>query len=1025
MGGPRVGMKRLCGRMAGMGMPDLQQSRRGQALLVAVLVLFAVAALAALFAGIIGSQIVQVGRHSDLVELRNIAEAGLNYANEQLTYGIAGADWRPPPQPGQPTQPYRFRCGGGEFTLSVDYGPDPGQVQSRFIRVVSTAALRDNPFLRHTVLALKPVLLTDYARFITDRYGSGHAAALGAPGVELGGLPRSGYVYTLSGPIRSNTDTIWYGASRVDLFTSDAATPDGTWRHLGVLRDDRIEIAGSLLPADLGNNLQEALALYVHNDANPADDTPRAANLFWPAGDPDTPATEAYDYVRGFPDWAGGRMVENTWRVLAELPPREIWPSYLEPEYLAVPRIQPPDVEAVNPDLQINRYLAITRDSGAWVRSGNMWLNTGAFGWGWTRFGGIYIDNGTEIQYKHDLEKLRRNWVGSVGVHQAAAPAGDARNDPINAKAPLEGPADWWDKTGRYYAPPGVEIILHGDALCPYLEIIRHDAKPPPEDPYYWQDPSGNPITVSSPEFVYTPVQGECAPKTAYPVSVNGPRAIFPFPPNGVVYVEGNVRIRGIMPPMKSVTAGQPEGYFGADYGANGRSRRFDLTVVSGGTIYIEGDLLTPRSAGLIADSLQGNNGDLLKGSRLALLARDHVCVNTTAFNPRPTELFAGVPDPDNEGTFLWYNDRYPVYQPGGYPRFDLFQGPRDEGESTPNSVESAQAWDGEPIPTDPDYVDFVYQNVRLSNPTLRSRLTDLRLMMGHSGWYAPGGTEATGPPPEPSTGEDEPAVDVSLQIDALVYPWEHESELYTFLRPADPPIADPANADESGHWYTPNDPDDYLEFLANPYQSMLMHAPEADPVIAYLTGDDLLTFESRVSPVRLYDDEGNIIGWEVPPRDLGYLLGPLAVTPPRGADPLPVRIEAMVYAQNGSWFILPGPWFNEDADEVPPENGTPEEMEAWYAAHLSPAYHEPLNIHLTFSGAITENMPAAMGDVADWTSKWCGMDGATGLYLSYEYDPLLRWSPVWQGTYLRFRNLPLTADLLVWGERISGQAGA
>ena len=173
------------------------------------------------------------------------------------------------------------------------------------------------------------------------------------------------------------------------------------------------------------------------------------------------------------------------------------------------------------------------------------------------------------------------------------------------------------------------------------------------------------------------------------------------------------------------------------------------------------------------------------------------------------------------------------------------------------------------------------------------------------------------------------------------------------------------------------------------------------------------------------FDDEGNIVGWEISPQELGYVLGPVAVTPPRGADPLPIRIEAMVYAQNGSWFVIPGPWFNEDPDEVPPEGATPEELQTWYAQHPSPAYHEPLNIRLTFSGAITENMPAAMGDVADWTSKWSGMDGATGLYLNYEYDPLLRWSPVWQGTYLRFRNFPLTADLLVWGERISGQAGA
>ncbi len=174
----------------------------------------------------------------------------------------------------------------------------------------------------------------------------------------------------------------------------------------------------------------------------------------------------------------------------------------------------------------------------------------------------------------------------------------------------------------------------------------------------------------------------------------------------------------------------------------------------------------------------------------------------------------------------------------------------------------------------------------------------------------------------------------------------------------------------------------------------------------------DLLRVTSWVMPVRHYDEDGNVDDWEIQPQELGCLLGPVAVTPPRGEDPLPVQIEALVYAQNGSWFVIPGPWFNEDPDE-----------NDYTQAH--PGYHEPLNIRLNFVGAITENLPASMGDVADWTSKWAGMTGATGPYLTYQYDPLLRYSEVRGGSDLRFRNLPLTSDLLVWGERISGQAGS
>ncbi len=83
--------------------------------------------------------------------------------------------------------------------------------------------------------------------------------------------------------------------------------------------------------------------------------------------------------------------------------------------------------------------------------------------------------------------------------------------------------------------------------------------------------------------------------------------------------------------------------------------------------------------------------------------------------------------------------------------------------------------------------------------------------------------------------------------------------------------------------------------------------------------------------------------------------------------------------------------------------------------------------------------MPAPIGDVADWTSKWSGTKQYAETYgsnaLRYYYDPLLRVPRVrrdplrpYDATALigtpRFKSLPLTPDLMVWGERISGQAG-
>jgi len=153
------------------------------------------------------------------------------------------------------------------------------------------------------------------------------------------------------------------------------------------------------------------------------------------------------------------------------------------------------------------------------------------------------------------------------------------------------------------------------------------------------------------------------------------------------------------------------------------------------------------------------------------------------------------------------------------------------------------------------------------------------------------------------------------------------------------------------------------------------------------------------------------------------------AVQPERGGEvqpPLPVEIDALIYAQNGSWFVLPGRWFNDDPDTA---DGTPPTSQY-------PGYHEPLNIRISVYGAISENMPADQGAVTDWTSKWAGPywdaladwnnRAANYRYLTYTYDPMLRVQRVEdERGYLRFPNFPITTDLVVWGERITGAAGS
>ena len=1035
-----------------------QRRQRGQALLIAVLVLFAVATLAALFTAIIGSQLAQVSRQSDVVALRNIAEAGLRLANEELTYSSRGADWRASADP--------YLCGDGQVTVEVSYGPSPDRIQSRFLRILSTAVFPDNPFLRHTILALKPILLTDYARFITDRFETNRPAGLGVTGVGLGGNERLDYVSAIQGPIRSNTDLLWYGRSQLDLRTTFDIQPN--WRDLGILRDDRVEVAGQMRLASMprpGDGLELAIDGDVGNLGS--------ANLFAPA----TPR-EQEAYSIGYARVWEGAPIPNTTTVLADLPGFVAASGEIISTGLQVPRVRPPEIDAVHPDKGTSRYLVLTRESGAWVQSGatELWYNTGEFGWGWANYGGIYIDNGPyadesgnaypgDIQYKHDLEKLRLNWTRSVGVHQ---PLGDTR-----ASGTANPPADWWDKTGRYYAPPGAEIILHGEAECPYIEIVRHDVRrDSATGTYYrWRDPNGVPVgDLATPEepqrqglltWEYAPAAGMCTPSAAGQSFgiYDGNRAIFPFPPNGVVYAEGNVRIRGIMPPVRDnrgrigTDIGADDvyqGYFGEWAAVGGRSRRFDLQVVSGGTIYIEGDLLNPSSAhlgglspyGAVDDRIYYTN-DGLYGSRVALLARDYVCVNTTALNPRPQDVLRPhlVTAADGTTSYAYYDDAQPPYSSSGNEGYLLFEGDTDPDHNT--DIYGA-GWTPTPegLPTVPDSIGLIYTNSRLQVPDLAAELSDLRLIVGHSALYVfnasltplqPGligipYSEDQGQPPYDSTGpgQDQPSVFLTAYVNDATrtapWPWSFGGTRYSFLRQD---AAAPTERDESFHWY--NDPapathdwaaDDWLELLPNTYQAMLLQAG-GEALTGYVI--DLVP---RVSPVRRWNESDGVYdGWLVPPKDLAYLLGPVAIAPPRGADPLPVEIDALIYAQNGSWFIIPGRWFNDDPDEFYPD---PDD----YYSNLQeyPGYHEPLNIRISVYGAISENMSADLGSAADWTSKWGGPLGQSEGFLSYVYDPLLRYprrETRDRISYLRFPSFPITSDLVIWGERVSGAAGS
>lgn len=108
--------------------------------------------------------------------------------------------------------------------------------------------------------------------------------------------------------------------------------------------------------------------------------------------------------------------------------------------------------------------------------------------------------------------------------------------------------------------------------------------------------------------------------------------------------------------------------------------------------------------------------------------------------------------------------------------------------------------------------------------------------------------------------------------------------------------------------------------------------------------------------------------------------------------QPYDVRIEAMLYAQEGSFYVLPGPWFNWNPNDRRDAFTNANDRDQQFGAREDfPFYGEPLNIRITIIGSVSENFPASMADQAEWLRKWGWMPveyGGSGIRIPTQHNP-------------------------------------
>ena len=825
-------------------------SQSGQALIMAVLVMLVVAVLAALFIAVIAAQLRQAQRQSLTIALQGIAEAGLRYADYNLVHGPDGADWRPDPNPGT------FDYGeNGEFQLTVSYRPEAGDPYSNFIKLESLATLKDNPFLRRRMVAYKPILVTDYIRFVANGEKSPLPASLGAnTRMQLYEDPALGwpdrtypwrlYKTVLDGPIRVNTDLHWHGDVQVNLESA---------------RGDNVAVAGDISHDPGGHWNASTGGWYAPDDPDPSHVSQVQVSVDAGAPQAVLPSGRA-----GFTTLGGSyggvyRTFYRDGRQQSDVNGDPRWVRYIDP-----------------PTLDPARYLALTRDSGTWIAGEGDYagrqVNTGWFGYG----KGLYINNPEHIKYEHDYEQMRSEWIAASGT----------------------------------YAPDAVVIeLMPGPPIQPGVENGR---------PFLRLTWAGGGFRSRLGALVGTTVN-------------------LPYPQNGVIYAAGDVSVKGTL----QRRVGSPKKYYdqqpyvfpndpigqtwSAGTEANDTNRNYHLTIVSGGNIFIVGNILGPVSAGL-----PGANADT--DTKLALLARDSVVLNTLGFQ----QVLQYAYDVVIEGR------RYYEVRPGG-----------------PLDVLCPSSASARPI-------GMYFTHTGQPN---------ILLPLGHAG-----------------------SAIMQVLINGVPYDWGniegvpfpvYDGSTNYFLF-APPPVVPPPPPS------TPNNNETNAIYpIEESIPNVLYGAVKRVTFPPTAVGSQVIRFQVTSGSPRFYWVAVDSIRFRID-----------------------VEIDAAVYAEHGSWYVIPGPFVT--APE--PTNGDPAYDPA---APPEPLPGEPIDTQITIFGAVSENRTAPLADVNDWVAKWRGSNAAwlsgSSYGISYVYDMALRAPLVADepGSRPRLPKLPVSPAMIAWGERI------
>ncbi len=874
-------------------------AQRGQTLIVALLVLFALLFLGGVFVTRIARNLVQSGQSQKSSESNVLAKAGLDYCNQQLDSSPQGADWRPTPTPPTNTQDpdfywlvrgfSRIQMNGGRALVRVAYDPTPDNTYLSDLVIESVGrpgalpnppgsdptvfvSNGNSPRMRTELTGVKQIGITDYALYVTGLNRRTVPNFVGTPSIGVNvatvlGNPMLGFTQ-YAGGVNSTTGNSLYG---YPMYVNGDLTLGGDTylyeSHLGGNTDfnqESIEVNGLI---NLAPDRQESAYTTLPDNALPAylneeiDVAPTLTNTNGIEGG----AIVASNGTIGGGITLGFNSFLGTVRDASGQPD-------VNGLTRSVPRLDPPRLDAVD-GAGILRYRALTRDSGFFYTDANgVQRNTGEYGYGT----GIYVNNPLDLQQETSVK----------GVNGGYSERADWLNPQAHYATSVNGRSYGWD--GPFYNAPGVRILLLGNAI----QLTRDDGRQ-----FVLPDGStSNTLTIPLRDSVreatqlsngifLTPLNHNGDdPATRKLLGITSPYGDpNSYGVNLVIFAEGNVKVSGV--------------YGAISGGSNGEMSRVHLTIVSGGTAYIDGNIVSGDGY------LNGSGAPVLEhNSTCAIMAKDYVTVNTTKFM-RP------------ESANVWASE--------------------NQDENPPFYTELGQSG------TD-TYDTSFSSGVPYANYTVGGNASPFFMMVRQS-------TASLGVAPL-----------------NLFYNPATVNIPYTF--PFEPQAATPSTEyDETS-----------TEMLGLPMLGSTINQSLANTLPGY-SNDFRFQFDRAAQNV---SQNGTT-------QLSDYRLGAAAMVP------LDIRVEASIYAQNRSFFVIPGYSFNPDARDTRAQYQVDGNIRISYnsqdiadanqdaantgatpsvhreAEDVFPFYNEPNDIRITLFGSIAENYTASEADQAAWMRRW------------------------------------------------------